>query len=153
MKNILNISLVIVCILLASCHNNDDDTIKNQSNNIENDIIGKWVPYEIIVNNNKIDYDDHEACGFDYLQFNKDLTYKYVDIFDCREEIENGTYAIHAKDNKISIRVGVLIKEGFVRIFTSPNKVLSIEFIYDYDEDGKEDSVVTRYNYELINKK
>ena len=137
--------------MFSSCNNDDNSSIKNQSDTIENDIIGKWIPYEVRVNNNSTKYDDLESCGFDYLLFNKDLTYKYVDIFDCKEEVENGTYVINAKENKIIIKVGVLSREGFVRIFTAPKKVLSVEFIYDYDEDGKDDSVVTLYNYELTN--
>lgn len=147
MKNFFKLSLMSSFIMFLSC-NNDDDSIKNQSNNIENDIIGKWVPYEIRVNNDSKKYDDHESCGYDYLQFNKDSTYKYVDIFDCDEDIENGTYTINSKENKINVKFGVLSREGFVRIFTSPKKVLSIEFTYDYDDDEKDDSVVTLYNYE-----
>lgn len=151
MKNFIKLSLLSFSFIFSSCNNDDDGSIKNQSNNIESDIIGKWIPYEVIVNNNSSKYEDHESCGFDYLQFNKDLTYKYVDIFDCKEEDENGTYVINAKENKITVKVGVINREGFVRIFTSPKKVLSVEFIYDYDDDGKDDSVVTLYNYESTN--
>lgn len=145
MRKLFKIILIAIPLSLISCNNDDDN--QNQSNNLEKDIIGKWIPYEISVNNNIKKYDDHEPCGLDYLQFNNDFSYKYIDVFDCKEEIEEGSYSIESKNNKLIIKNGFINREGYIRIYNSPQKVLSIEFTYDYDDDGKDDSVVTYYNF------
>jgi len=88
MKKLLGLALV--ASLFASC---SDDDSASTSVNLDL-LVKKWYPTSYVLNGQTIAYDDHEECGNDFLEFYDNGTARFVDIWDCEEVIDNGTYTV-----------------------------------------------------------
>ena len=85
--------------LFTACEVKDDSP--NDTQQINEELLGIWYFDAMIVQDEEIPYDDHEECGKDYIQFNDDGTYQQVDIWGCEEDIDaEGTYT--ATENTIT---------------------------------------------------
>lgn len=131
-KKLLILSLA-VPVIFTSCSGNDDD------NNQQVSIVGKWANIDFVIDGISEPYDDHEACGKDYIEFKSDNTYIAIDVLNCEEiQDEFGTYLV----NGSSITVGNEFS-GEITQLTATR--LSLKTIEDYDGDGTLDEVVINF--------
>lgn len=117
--------------LLSSCSKDKEEI---------NELIGKWYPTNTKVNGYTIPYGDHETCGKDYLEFKKDNTFKLVDVYQCKEDAVVGTYTISG--NNLTLTSGPVSTSG---TYTVSGSLLSITSTYDFNGDGKADTVIDNY--------
>lgn len=100
--------------------------------------MGKWYYKETKVNGNVIPYQDHEACGKDYIEFYYTNKIKSVDIWDCEEDVDwTGTFS---KDKNF-ITFNILGQERMVEVMELSEHVFS--YVYDVDETG--DGITEQY--------
>ncbi len=125
----------------AACDTDDDSPEETQQ--INEELLGVWYIDALIVEGEEIPYNDHEDCGKDYVEFNEDGAYRQIDIWDCREDIDaEGTYT--ANENTISLTLTG--REMVVMdIVTLNSEELLVEGMEDFDEDGEEEVVQQRF--------
>lgn len=128
MKKLKLSGLLLASALLFSCSSDDD-------NNASASIVGKWAFIDTVVNGVSEPYDDHEACGKDYVEFKADNTYISVDVWDCEEYPDDySTYSVNG--NMITIN------NETSEIIQLTNTHLSIKAMEDYDNDGELDELI-----------
>ena len=127
--------------LFTACEVEDDSP--NDTQQINEELLGIWYFDAMIVQDEEIPYDDHEECGKDYIEFNNDGTYQQVDIWGCEEDIDaEGTYT--ATENTISLTL-TDSETVVLDIATLNADVLLIEGMEDFDEDGEDERVQQRF--------
>ncbi|MBP8156991.1 MAG: lipocalin family protein [Flavobacterium sp.] len=134
MKKLNLLSLAILSSFAISCSSDDGPTTSG-------DLLGKWYYKEYKVAGETIPYDDHEACGKDYVQFNADGTGANVDIWDCQMDAAFFTYtksgnSITATSDGVS---------DTVQIVELSATTLKVKISYDFDGDGDDESVIEVY--------
>ena len=131
---------ILLCIaaFITSCGSDDD----NQSGQVivtSDLLLGKWYFFDTYVNGSSIPYDDHEACGKDYIEFKTDGTLWQIDVWNCEEDIEQvGTYTI----SNGTLRINGL-HMNVVKLNSNEFSFLINE---DYNEDGSPIDVI--YNFD-----
>jgi len=133
--------LFFLSIIIIGC-NNDDDS----NNTIPVSLIGFWIPTTIVVEGERISYDDHEDCGFDTLRFTNDFEGYYTDIFQCEEIQTVFEYSITGEI--IEIQFGNLTQTG--SILSISEEILRLQFEYDFDDDGDIETVIENYERGFI---
>ena len=130
--------------LFTACEVEDDSPDDTQQ--INEELLGTWYFDAMIVEDEEIPYDDHEECGKDYIEFNEDGTYRQIDIWGCDEDVDaEGTYT--ATENTISL--SLTNRETVVLDIATLNAdVLLIEGMEDFDEDSEEEMVQQRFTRE-----
>ena len=88
-----------------------------------------------------IPYDDHEACGKDYLQFNTDGSGAFVDVYECNEFADGFAYT--RTGNTITVTDGTTTEAG--KIIELSDTTLKVKLRYDYDGDEDEEDVIEVY--------
>lgn len=142
MKKFLGLGLVM--LLFASC--SDDDSSSNNNQNPDpnpstidmNHLEKKWYPVSSVINGVTIPYDDHEECGYDYVEFADGNVFREVDIWDCEVVEDTGSYVING--NTITTTV-----HGFEEEVTV-TKLTATEFVVEMHvpaEDGLPEMDVT----------
>lgn len=134
MKNIKFITMALVAGLAFSCSSSDDADTSGE-------LIGKWYYKEYKVFGETIPYDDHEACGKDYIQFNADGTGANVDIWDCVPDAAPYTYT--RSGNTITITSDG--ESDTAQIIELSDTTLKAKRHYDFDEDGDDETVIEIY--------
>lgn len=130
--------------LFTACEVEDDSPDDTQQ--INEELLGTWYIDAMIVEGEEIPYNDHEECGKDYVEFNEDGTYQQVDIWGCEEDVDaEGTYT--ATENTISLTL-TDSETVVLDIATLNANVLLIEGMEDFDEDGEEERVQQRFTRE-----
>ncbi|MCF6131558.1 lipocalin family protein [Flavobacterium wongokense] len=135
MKKIKFIAMALVAGMIFSCSSSDGADTSGELN-------GKWYNKETIVFGQTYPYDDHESCGKDYLQFNPDGTGAFVDIYQCDPYSDPFTYT-RSGDN-VTVLFGGEDAET-AKIIELSSTTLKVKVIYDYDEDGDNDTVIEVY--------
>ena len=132
---ILKLSVVVALTTLAfSCSSDDGPSTSGE-------LTGKWYYKEYKVAGQTIPYDDHEACGKDYIQFNTNGTGANVDVWDCEDDIAPFTYT--RTGNSITVS-----SDGFsdtAQITELSSTILKIKVVYDFYDDGDEQTVIEVY--------
>lgn len=130
--------------LFTACDSDDDTPEETQE--INQELLGIWYIDAMIVEGEEIPYNDHEDCGKDYVEFNQDGAYRQIDIWGCEEDVDaEGTYT--ATDNTISLTLAD--RETVVMdIVTLNTEELLVEGMEDFDEDGDEEVVQQRFTRE-----
>jgi len=136
--------LLLLAFLSFGCFtacDSDDDSPETQQ--INEELLGTWYIDATIVAGEEIPYNDHEDCGKDYVEFNKNGTYRQIDVWDCEEDIDfEATYTA----NKNTITITFSEDDAVVvDIVTLNSEMLLIEGMEDFDEDGEKEMVQQRF--------
>lgn len=131
MKKVCVLSLLIFSAFAISCSSEDGPSTSG-------DLTGKWYFKEYKVQGQTIPYDDHEACGRDYIQFNADGTGANVDVWDCVEDIAPFSYT--KSGNNLTITSDGV--SDIVRITELSSANLKIKTTSDFDDDGDDETVI-----------
>jgi len=134
MRKIKLAMLTSLAVLSFSCSSDDGATTSG-------DLTTKWYNKETKVFGETIPYDDHEACGKDYLEFKDDGTGAFVDIYECNAYSDPFTYT--RSGNNITVT-----GSGFsqtAKIMELSSTTLKVKLRYDYDDDGDDEDVVEVY--------
>jgi len=132
---ILKLSVVVALITLSfSCSSDDGPTTSGE-------LTGKWYYKEYKIAGQTIPYDDHEACGKDYIQFNADGTGANVDIWDC--EIDAAPYTYTRTGNNITVSSDG--ESDTAQITELSSTTLKIKRVYDFYDDGNDQTVIEVY--------
>lgn len=134
MKNVKFIAMALVAGLTCSCSSSDDADTSGE-------LTGKWYYKEYKVFGETIPYDDHEACGKDYIQFNADGTGANVDIWDCVPDAAAYTYT--RSGNTISVTSDG--ETDTAKIIELTATTLKVKRRYDFDGDENEEDVIEVY--------
>ncbi|WP_333875399.1 lipocalin family protein [Flavobacterium sp.] len=134
MKKVSVLSLAILSGFVISCSSDDGATTSG-------DLLGKWYNKEYKVGGQTFPYDDHEACGKDYVQFNADGTGANVDVWDCVEDVASFTYI--KSGNSITVTSDGVSDTG--QIIELSDTTLKVKVSYDFDDDGDDETVVEVY--------
>ena len=113
--------------LFTACEVEDDSP--NDTQQINEELLGIWYFDAMIVQDEEIPYDDHEECGKDYIEFNNYGTYQQVD------KVTENTISLTLTDRETVV----------LDIATLNAKVLLIEGMEDFDEDGEDERVQQRF--------
>lgn len=131
MKKISLLSLAILSSFAISCSSDDGPSTSG-------DLIGKWYFKEYRVFGQTIPYDDHEACGKDYIQFNADGTGANVDVWDCAEDVASFDYT--RSGNNLTITSDGASDTVQITELTSAR--LKIKTTSDFNDDGNDETVI-----------
>lgn len=134
MKKIKLIVPLLLTGLIFSCSSDDGATTSGE-------LTGKWYYKEYRVAGQTIPYDDHEACGKDYIQFNANGTGANVDVWDCVEDAAPYTYT--RSGNTITITSDGV--SDTAQIIELSETTLKAKRSYDFDDDGDDDQVIEVY--------
>ena len=134
MKNLKLCAFIAVSVLVASCSSDDSPSTSGELN-------GKWYNKETRVMGQTIPYDDHEACGKDYIQFNSNGTGKSVDVYNCEEFSEDFTFT--RTGNSVTVFFGG--ESSTAQIVELSATTFKVKTTYDYDDDGDEEPVIEVY--------
>lgn len=134
MKNLKLGAFIAVSVLVASCSSDDGATTSGE-------LTGKWYYKEYRVAGQTIPYDDHEACGKDYVQFNANGTAANVDVWDCAEDAAPFTYT-RSGNTITATSDGVSSTAQIIELSTT---TLKVKVSYDFDGDGDDESVIEVY--------
>lgn len=110
-------------------------------------IEGKWYFKEYQVKGQTYPYSGHEACGKDYLQFGVNGANgigKEVDVLGCTEFPNDFQYVLNGNTLTITDQ-GQTASGGVVEL---SEVTLRIKTVYDFDEDGAVDNVITVFTKE-----
>jgi hypothetical protein len=135
MKKIKLIAMTVLSGLVFSCSSSDDGATTS------GELTGKWYYKEYKVAGETIPYDDHEACGKDYIQFNADGTGLNVDVWDCTEDVALFTYT-RSGNNITATSDG---QSDTAKITELSSTTLKVKVTYDFDGDGDDESVIEVY--------
>lgn len=135
MKTLRLPMLIATALLVVSCSSDDGPTTSGE-------LTGKWYNKETKVGGHTYPYDDHEACGKDYLEFKTDGTGAFVDIYECNPYSDPFTYTRSGNDVTL-ISPGDDPQTG--RIVELSATTLRVKVVYDYDGDGHDDNVIEVY--------
>ncbi len=135
MKTLRLSAFIAVSIFAASCSSDDDSATTS------GELTGKWYYKEYKVAGETIPYDDHEACGKDYIQLNADGTGSNVDVWDCVEDAAPFTYT--RSGNNVTITSDGVSDTGQITELSSTT--LKVKISYDFDGDGDDESVTEVY--------
>lgn len=105
------------------------------------ELTGKWYYKEYKVAGITIPYDDHEACGKDYVQFNSNGSGANVDVIDCVEDSAPFTYS--RSGNTITVTSDGVSDSAQITELSSTT--LKVKISYDFDGDGTDESVTEVY--------
>ena len=137
MKNKI-LSLGAAALLLASCSSDDSGSSIDQSL-----LLKKWYQVSYTVNGQTYPYEDHEECGKDYIEFKTGNIFRSVDVFECEENVDGqGTYSVSG--NQITLHNGSQNNTATVLELTA--QTFKVQIIYDYDENGTDDTVIETYS-------
>ncbi|HEX9979961.1 MAG TPA: lipocalin family protein [Flavobacterium sp.] len=139
MKNRI-LTLGAAILLLASCSSDDDTKIEYDK------LTQKWYFVSERVGGETFPYEDHEDCGKDYIQFLTDNSVRYVDVYGCEadeplETVQEATWTRNGKT--ITVQTFAGSQELVIQKLTT--STLEIKSVYDYDEDGDDETVIERY--------
>ncbi|MBN8567239.1 MAG: lipocalin family protein [Flavobacteriales bacterium] len=132
--------LVVLFVLAAisfSCSKSDDSV-----NVTEAKLVGKWYYKTTKVAGETFPYDDHEACGKDYIQFREDGFVVYGDVWDC-ELFEDVAGVWSISGDKITITEDGVPQTATVTTLNS--STLVVKYKDDYFEDGSEVTIVVTF--------
>ncbi len=127
-------AFIAIAVLAASCSSDDGPTTSGE-------LIGKWYNKETRVSGQTFPYEDHEACGKDYLEFNADGTGAFVDIYECNPYAEPFTYT--RSGNLVTVSNASILETA--TIIELSETTLRVKLRYDYDGDGDEEDVIEVY--------
>lgn len=132
MKNFKVSALILMSAFLFSCSSDDD-------NSNPTSIVGKWANIDTVVDGTSIPYDDHEACGKDYVEFQSDNTYVNIDVLDCEEITDlSGNYSINGNF--------ITIDGETAEITQLTESRLSMKiWDEDFDDDDELDEVILNF--------
>ena len=132
MRKILFGALV-ASTFFMSCSSDDDSSSSNP-------LTGKWYATTITIGQATFPYDDHEECGKDYIEFSGTNKVVFVDVWDCEEYKDEGTYKTSGNQLTISMYGDSVTAE-----YNISGNILSISSTYDYDGDGKKELVIEKF--------
>ncbi len=128
--------------LMFSCSSDDD----GGSGGTSGELLGKWYNQSYRVGGITIPYDDHETCDGqltrDYVEFLTSTTGRFVDVWDCEEEIDAFTYS--RSGNSITVTDGDFVETATITALTSTT--LELQVSYDFDGDGTDEVVTEVYS-------
>lgn len=133
-----NIYFYLIIFSFISCSKNDDSNTINQES-----IYGKWYYKNTVIDGQVYPYDDHEACGKDYIEFYDTNKVKSVDIWDCSQDVDWEATFVFDNDMLI-INNGTTSTTYEVVDFTSTN--LSFTYKRDINEDGIEETFIKNFD-------
>ena len=123
-------------LFLASCASDDGGSSVDESQ-----LTKKWYYVSSVYSGITIPYDDHEACGKDYIEFVTGGIMRDVDVWDCEEDVYMGIWSLDG--NKLT--VGSDGESSVVTISKLNETTLQVKAKYDLDEDGDEETVVQNF--------
>lgn len=107
-------------------------------------ILGKWYHKEMVINNVVFQYDDHEPCGKDFIEFYNINKIRSVDIWSCAEDVNwIGTFS--KINNTLKIKNGT--EERIVEIVTLSSNSLSYKYTFDGNNDGINENYIETFNH------
>lgn len=130
MKKLLTLGFA--ALFLASCSNDDGDSSYEASQ-----LQKKWYFVSTTIAGQTFPYDDHEACGKDYIEFLSNMTYRTVDVWECEEYAETGSWSL--MDGNMLMVDG---DEATIKSLNATNMTLTLK--YDYDDDGDIDTITEK---------
>lgn len=136
MKNKL-LFLGLAALTLTSCSNDDDNSASIDTT----ELTKKWYQSATVVGGVTFPYDDHEACGKDYIEFVPGGVLRDVDVWDCDEDVYLMAWELNG--NEITLTDGSQTAVGTIQKLTASEFHVHTE--YDYDGDGDMDSIVEKY--------
>jgi len=132
MKNYIIIGLT---IFLSSCSHDDNRSVYGAPTP---SLIGKWHQLSSTIDGVNIPYEDHEACGRDYIEFYGVNQIHSVDIFGCEPEIDwEGNYFLFG--TQLSISNGT--DSGTNTLVCKLEELTFTKLSFSYDVDENEDGV------------
>ncbi|HEX8562746.1 MAG TPA: lipocalin family protein [Flavobacterium sp.] len=139
-------------LFLVSCSKEDDNDDENGNDNgngngnnnpIEtSDLTKRWYFVSDEVGGVTFPYDDHEACGKDYIEFLSGGIGREVDIWDCEEEVY--PFAWDLDEDVLTLSDGGT-ESAQATIINLSVTILEIETVFDYDDDGDEEIVIQKF--------
>lgn len=128
--------LLISAITLFSCS-------KDDNNQPEPNIYGKWYHKEIVINNIIFPYDDHEPCGKDYLEFYDENKIRSIDVWACEEDIDwIGTFS--KTGSNLTISNGT--ESRTVEIIELTANSLVYTYAFDQGNDGIVENFIEKFD-------
>lgn len=125
-------------IALAAC--SDDDESFNYGQ-----LTKKWYNVSEKVGGETFPYEDHESCGKDYVEFLSNGTGRFVDVVACEPGVITDDYEFDWSRSGKKITVAAGIENQTVTINKLTSNTLEIKAVYDYDDDGEDDTVISVY--------
>ena len=136
MKNRL-LFLGLAALMLTSCSNDDDNSTSIDST----ELTKKWYYSSTVFGGTTFPYDDHEACGKDYIEFVEGGVLRDVDVWDCEEDVYLMAWDLNG--NKITLSDGLDTAVGTIKKLTDSE--LHVQSKYDYDDDGDMETVIEKF--------
>lgn len=134
--------LLLLASMVFGCSNDDDN-----GESIDYDqLTKKWYFVSETVDGTTNLYDDHEACGKDYIEFLDDGTFYYVDIFGCdaNEPLADTSEAVWVREgNQITVTT---VGEQVFTIRRLTSSVFEFEVVYDHDNNGTTETVIQKFS-------
>lgn len=135
MKKIL---LSAIAIALFSCSKDDPAPTPIPAATI----LGKWYQRSTVIDGEVYPYEDHEACGKDYIEFYGLNQIRSIDIFDCEPNTDfQGTFTLNT--NQLSITDGIDTISGTVAVTYT---TLVFTYLMDENEDGVNEQHIETYD-------
>jgi len=129
--------LFLLALIFASCSNDDEGETQS-----EGSIYGKWYQKESVINNVTFPYDDHEACGKDYIEFYDQNKVRSIDVWDCEEDLDwIGTFT--KIENTLTLYNGA--ESRSFQIIELTTETFAYEYYLDDDRNGVEEHYVERF--------
>ncbi|MCW4468174.1 lipocalin family protein [Flavobacterium sp. MFBS3-15] len=141
MKKVIGLGLAVA--LFASC--SDDDSSSGSIN--PDNLLKKWYYVSVNANGETELWDDHEACGKDYIEFSSGGVLTNVDVYGCDgntplTDVFNAAYTVNG--NKITATAGGETQTVTIKKLTASE--LKVAYTTDYDGDGDEETVTETYS-------
>ncbi len=137
MKKIKFLGAILIAGAFVGCSSDDN----NDSSNTSGNLLGKWFNKEWVVNGTTIPYDDHEECGKDYVEFLTATTGRYVDVWECEDDISSFIYEREGN----TLILSAFGETASAQILELSSSKLRVQTNYDFDGDGDDETVVEVY--------
>lgn len=128
------------CALLAFSCSSDDDSLDYSK------LTRKWYNVSEKVGGTTFPYDDHETCGKDYVEFMDSNMGRFVDVWGCDSgpQTDESEFAWTREGNTLIVGSDGFTDEVTIRKLNS--STLELSTVYDYDDDGEDDTVILVYS-------
>ncbi|MBF0694824.1 MAG: lipocalin family protein [Flavobacterium sp.] len=136
MKKLL-LCLGMSALLFTGCSDDDDNGLNVNAN----DLMKKWYQVSYVVGGETFPYDDHEACGLDYIEFLPNGIMNEVDVWDCTTYTD--TYGWSLSGDRLTLIYDVDDRET-VTITKITDTELHVKVKYDFDDDGDEETITQK---------
>ncbi len=132
-------ALSLGAVFAFSCSSDDGESLDYSK------LTQKWYNVSERVNGTTFPYDDHETCGKDYVEFMDSNMGKFVDVYGCDGGVEAAEESFAWMREGKTLTISSFGFSDEVQIRKLNSNTLEISTVYDYDEDGDDDTIIMKY--------